>query len=124
MAFGRGFLSLAALLPGLAASAAQTLDIAGPYGNFHGCVHLGGSVPAAEGMFVLNTDGLQVYDGACEFVQVLPAASGASVVTALCQGEGMYNIRMLTVSEPDPENESLLVFFADGELWHEVKPCS
>lgn len=114
---------LAAAALGPSSLAAQTLDIAGVYGNETGCRVEAGGTYTGDDRFVLRAGGYQAHESACEFVQVLPATSGASVVTALCQSEGMYDIRMLTISEPDPENDSLLVFFADGELWHEVEPC-
>lgn len=103
-------------------AAAQTLPIDGPYGNESGCALEAGQVSEDDSVFVLRPDGLEAYAGICEFVQVLPARSGASVATALCEGEGMYDVRMFAISQPDPENDSLLVFW-DGQLWHEVRPC-
>jgi len=104
-------------------AAAQKLDIAGPYGNESGCAYEAGQVGEGDERFVLRPDGLEAYAGICEFVQVLPARSGASVVTGLCESEGQLAVRMFAISRPDPENDSLLVFFADGGLWHEVRPC-
>jgi len=117
-------LTAAALMAALPLEAsAQALTIPGPYGNADGCAFEAGQAVSGDGLFVLRPDGLEAYAGACEFVQVLPSRSGAAVTTALCQSEGMYDIRMFTISQADPENETLQVFFDNGELWHEVSPC-
>lgn len=104
------------------AGAAPALPIAGPYGNTDGCAFEAGQVVDGDGLFVLRADGLEAYAGICEFVQLLPSRSGAEIATALCQSEGMYDIRMFTIVS-NPENETLQVFFDNGELWHEVAPC-
>jgi hypothetical protein len=122
-------LSFFALLAGAAimvavptVNASPTLAIAGPYGNEDGCAHEAGQIVSGDGLFVLRADGLEAYAGACEFVQLSPSRSGAAVATALCQSEGLYDIRMFTIV-PQSESETLQVYFDNGELWHEVAPC-
>ena len=73
---------------------------------------------------ILRSDGIEAHESFCEFVQVLPARSGARVTTSLCQSEGAYEIRMHTISEPDPESGTRVLFFSDGAFWTEVGPCS
>lgn len=117
-------LMVAALMAALPAVAgAQALSIPGPYGYADGCAHAAGLTVSGDSLFVLRPDGLEAYAAVCEFVQVLPARSGAAVVTALCQGEGLSDIRMFTISQSDRENGTLLVHFDNGELWHEVATC-
>jgi hypothetical protein len=125
MAILRNALTVALLLSGTIGALAQAaeLPIEGTYGNDAGCAFAAGGETLDDSRFLLRADGLEAYAGACEFVQVLPARTGASVATALCRSEGMYDIRMFAISEPDPENPSLQVFFSDGQLWHEVLPC-
>lgn len=113
--------ALVAALP--AAAGAQALSIPGPYGNADGCARAAGQTVSGDSLFVLRPDGLEAYAAACEFVQVLPARSGAAVVMALCQGEGLSDIRMFTISPSGRENGTLLVHFDNGELWHEVAAC-
>ncbi|MCG6115493.1 MAG: hypothetical protein MEQ84_09880 [Mesorhizobium sp.] len=110
-----------AVLPAMAG--AQALSIPGPYGNADGCAYAAGQTVSGDGRFVLHPGGLEAYAALCEFVQVLPARSGAAVVTALCESEGLSDIRMFTISPSDRENGTLLVHFANGELWQEVAAC-
>lgn len=115
-------LAAAALFFALPASA-QSLDIEGVYGNETGCRVEADGPYGGDDKFILRPSELEAHESLCEIVGVMPARTGASVVTTLCQAEGMYEIRMYTISQPDPENDSLLVFFSTGELWHEVRPC-
>jgi hypothetical protein len=109
----------------LATSAlAQSLDLATPYGNETGCRVAAGGAYTGDDRFLMRPDGYEAHESACEFVAVQVARDGAQLATALCQGEGAYWTKTLIISPPDPENNTLLVFFEDGELWHEVKPCS
>ena len=105
------------------AALAEPLAIEGVYGNETGCRVEAGGPYNGDDKFILRPTELEAHESLCEIVGVMPSRSGASVVTTLCSVEGMYEIRMYTVSEPDPENDSLLVFFSNGELWHEVRPC-
>jgi len=104
--------------------AAQSLQISTVHGNETGCRVLAGGAYESDDKFLLHPDRYEAHESSCEFVEVLVSRAGAQVVKALCQGEGSYWVQSIIVSEPDPEGDSLLVFFDNGELWHEVKPCS
>lgn len=77
----------------------------------------------SDDKFLLRADGYEAHESGCEFVEVLPSRAGAKVVKALCEGEGTFWLQSIIISPPDPENDSLLVFFDNGELWQEVSPC-
>ena len=124
MATARRLLSLPALLIISTTAAAAQLDIDGIHGNETGCRVEAGGTYTSDDRFVLRADSYQAHESVCEFVEVLSSRSGAQVVKALCQGEGSYWLQSIIVSEADPEGDSLLVFFDNGELWHEVRPCS
>lgn len=119
----RGLPLLPALLAFSTAAGAQQLDLDGVYGNETGCRVLAGGQYELDDRFLLRPEGYEAHESGCDFVAVHPARDGAALATALCQGEGSYWAQTLIVSPPDPENRSLLVFFGDGELWHEVRPC-
>ena len=57
-------LSLSAAVP----AAAQTLDIAGPYGNADGCKYAKDGHMSSDDMLLLKPDGFESYGTACEFV--------------------------------------------------------
>lgn len=120
----RWALSLAALAAAPAVGFAAGLDIASTYGNATGCRVLAGGDYTGDDRFLLHPDRYEAHESVCEYLDVVSSREGAQVVRALCQGEGSYWIQSLIVSPPDPENETLLVFFDSGELWHEVSPCS
>ena len=105
-------------------AAAQSLQLNGIYGNETGCRVHAGAAYTSDDRFLLWPDRYEAHESGCEFVAVHAASDGAQLATALCEGEGSYWTQTLIVSPPDPENDSLLVFFGDGNLWHEVKPCS
>ena len=106
------------------AASAQTLDIDVVHGNETGCAVEGGADYVTDDKIILRPSGIEAHESFCEFVQVLPARSGARVTTSLCQSEGAYEIRMHTISEPDPESGTRVLFFSDGAFWTEVGPCS
>ena len=106
------------------AAGAQSLDLPSLYGNETGCRVAAGGAYAGDDKFTLGSDGYEAHESDCEFVEVLSSRSGARVVKALCQGEGSFWLQSIIVSPPDPESDSLLVFFDGGELWHEVRPCT
>lgn len=120
---GSILLVAAALSWTLPHASAQGLDLPGTFGNETGCRVLAGGAYESDDRFLLKADGYEAHESACEFVSVDASAAGAQLATALCQGEGSYWSQTLIVSPPDAENESLLVFFGDGEFWHEVSPC-
>lgn len=118
------WIALAALLHVSSAATAAEIAIGGLHGNETGCrVHAGGEY-TGDDRFLLWPDRYEAHESGCEFVAVHAGRDGAQLATALCQGEGAYWTQTLIVSPPDPENDSLLVFFGDGALWHEVEPCS
>jgi hypothetical protein len=103
---------------------AATLDIPGPYGNETGCQVLAGGAYTSDDKLILRPDSIEAHESICEFVEVLPTKDGAAVITGFCQGEGSMWTRLYVVSPPDPENgEMRQIFFDNGELWAEVRPC-
>jgi len=115
-AFG---LALIFPVPALAA----TLDLPGVYGNATGCRVLAGGAYTSDDKLILRPDSVEAHESVCEFVEVLPAKRGASVVKSLCEGEGSMWTRDLIISGPDEENNTRLIFNDDGSLWAEVAPC-
>lgn len=113
--------SLLVLSPGLAIAA--TLDLGGTYGNATGCKVLAGGEYLSDDKLILRPDSIEAHESVCEFVEVLPARRGASVVKSLCEGEGTMWTRDFIISGPDEENNTRLIFHDDGSLWSEVAPC-
>lgn len=123
---GRSIAAVAAcvLVPALAH--AQALDIAGAYGNEAGCrVAKGEEQPAAEAL-VVRADRFESGALTCEFVQLLKAADGTSVITALCdiEGEDGRSVNLFTVAPGKADPASLQIRDEYGAPWDEVKPCS
>ena len=112
-----------ALAPSLAF--AQTLDLAGVYGNEAGCRVARGEEKASAEALVVRTDRFESAALVCEFVQVLKAADGTKVVTALCdiEGEDGRSINMFTVAPGKTDPVALQIRDEYGAPWDEVKPC-
>lgn len=104
---------------------AQTLDIAGVYGNEAGCrVARGEEKPAAEAL-VVRADRFESGALTCEFVQVLKAADGTKVITALCdiEDEEGRSVNLFTVAPGKVDPAMLQIRDEYGAPWDEVKPC-
>ena len=104
---------------------AQTLDIAGPYGNPDGCKFVKEGSVEGDQLLVLKPDGVQSYGTACQFVQVLPAKDGTKVVTGLCEAEGEegVGVHMFAIRKSLNGPGALAIYDSEGSLWGEVKPC-
>jgi hypothetical protein len=110
---------------GLSPAVAQTLDIAGPYGNADGCKYARDGILEDDELLLLKPDGLQSYGSDCEFVQVLTAKDGTKVVTGLCASEGEegVGVHSFAIRKSMTDTQALAVYGADGSLWGELKPC-
>lgn len=117
-------LAIAALLAGVSSALADTLSIEGIYGNETGCRVAAGGDYTGDDKFLLRADGYEAHESGCEFVAVHASRGGAELAIALCEGEGSMWTQSVIVSPPDPESPSRIVFFDNGEAWHEVSPCS
>jgi hypothetical protein len=113
-------LSLAA-----APAPAQTLDIAGTYGNADGCKYAKDGILEGDELLMLKPDRLQSYGSDCEFVQVLTAKDGTKVATGLCASEGEegVGVHSFAIRKSTTDPQALAVYDADGSLWGELKPC-
>jgi hypothetical protein len=105
--------------------AAQSLDIAGPYGNADGCKFAKDGILDDDELLLLKPDGLESYATACEFVQVLPAKDGTKVVTGLCHSEGEegVGVHSFAIRKSQKDREAFAVYDSDGSLWGELRPC-
>jgi hypothetical protein len=113
------FLSIA--VPALA----QSLDIAGTYGNADGCKFAKDGTAENDQFLVLKPDSLQSYGSACDFVQVLTAKDGTKVVTGLCESEGEdgVGVYMFAIRKSQKDPAALTIFDNEGSSWGDVKPC-
>lgn len=111
------------LVPSLAV--AQTLDITQPYGNEAGCRVARGEAKAGEEALVVRPDRFESAALTCEFVQVLKAADGTAVVTALCdiEGEDGRSVSFFSVAPSKADPAALQIRDEYGAPWDEVKPC-
>jgi hypothetical protein len=121
----RLLLTLAVLPIGATPAVAQSLDIAGPYGNADGCTVAKGGFVEGDSLLLLQPDGIQSYGTACEFVQVLAARDGTKVVTGLChfEGEDGVGVQSFAIRKSDKDPEALAVYDSGGSLWGELKRC-
>lgn len=112
-----------ALTPSLAFT--QTLDLAGVYGNEAGCRVAKGEEKASAEALVVRADRFESAALVCEFVQVLKAADGTKVVTALCdiEGEDGRSINQFTVAPSKTDPAALQIRDEYGASWDEVKLC-
>jgi hypothetical protein len=104
---------------------AQTLELTGVYGNEAGCrVARGEEKPAAEAL-VVRPDRFESGALTCEFVQVLKAADGTNVITALCdiEDEEGRSVNLFTVAPGKADPTALQIRDEYGAPWDEVKPC-
>jgi hypothetical protein len=104
---------------------AQTLDLAGTYGNEAGCKVARGEEKAAAEALVVRTDRFESAALVCEFVEVLKAADGTRVITALCdiEGEEGRSVSLFTVAPSKTDPTALQIRDEYGAPWDEVKPC-
>jgi hypothetical protein len=110
-------------MPSLAA--AQSLDIAGPYGNADGCKFAKSGHMDSDDVFLLRPDGFDTYGTGCEFVEVLAAKDGSKVVTGLCQNEGEEGFGTLSfvIRKSPKDPAALTIYNADGSVYAEGSPC-
>jgi hypothetical protein len=123
---GRSRFVLAGLPLLVAATAsAQSLDLAGPYGNADGCKYAKDGQMSSDDVFLLKSDGFETYGTACEFVEELAARDGSKVVTGLCQFEGEEGFGALSfvVRKSAKDPSALTVYNSDGSVFGEVAPC-
>ena len=114
-------LSLSAAAP----AAAQSLDIAGPYGNEHGCKFAKSGQMDSDDALLLKSGGFESYGTACDFVEVLTAKDGTKVVTGLCQfeGEDGFGTHNFVIRKSQKDPAALVIYNAEGSVFGEVSPC-
>ena len=113
------------LLPSVGAAAAESLPIAGAWGNADGCrYHRDGSIDG-DGLKLVTPKEITAYGGGCEIVQVLTASDGTHVVTGSCsyEGEDVRGVEHFAVRTGDATPPTLLIYNSDGSLWEEVAQC-
>ena len=123
---GRWTFALIALLPAAPSiSAAQTLDIAGTYGNADGCKYAKDGILEDDELLVLKPGELQSYGTGCEFVEVLTGKDGSKVVTGLCgyEGEDGLGTQSFVVAKSKKDPAGLVIYNSDGSVFGEVAPC-
>lgn len=103
----------------------QTLELSGVYGNEAGCKVASGAEKPGEEALVVRSDRFESASLTCEFVQVLKAADGTSVITALCDidGEDGRSVNLFTVTASKSDPAALQIRDEYGAPWDEVKPC-
>jgi hypothetical protein len=115
--------ALFAILLSGAASAAS-LDITGTYGTPAGCKYAADGIYGDEGVSILDAEHYENFVTWCEFVQVLKARDGSSIVTLLCghEGDAMQTIEMIRVVKAT-EGDTYDMFHSSGEPWDSVALC-
>ena len=108
-----------------APASAQSLELAGPYGNVDGCKFAKDGQMSSDDVFLLKSDGFETYGTGCEFVEVLAAKDGSRVVTGLCQFEGEpgFGTLAFVVRKSAKDPAALTVYNSDGSVFGEVSPC-
>lgn len=116
--------ALFAILTSGAASAA-TLDIAGTYGAPAGCKYAADGIYGDEEVSILDAEHYENFVTWCEFVQVLKARDGSSIVTLLCghEGDEMQTIEMIRVVKA-ADRDGYNMFHSSGEPWDSVALCT
>jgi hypothetical protein len=114
-------LSLSAAMP----ATAQSLDIAGPYGNADGCKYAKEGHMESDDVLLLKPDGFETYGTGCEFVEVLTAKDGSKVVTGLCQfeGEDGFGTQSFVIRKSQKDPAALTIYANNGEVFGEASPC-
>jgi hypothetical protein len=116
-------LGVLAMLAGPAAAA--RLDLAGPYGNAAGCRYLATNVYGDDSVVMLTPDSFETFVTSCEFLQVLAASSGASVVTMLCghEGDEAQTVEFLRVVKDPNGLDAYDIFAGTGDARGRVERC-
>lgn len=109
-----GMLGAACLLGLLAAPAsADMLPIDGKYGNSEGCAFDPEQGSTSDSKIIVTPQNVEFHESGCDFLQVLTASYGRSVVTALCSGEGEEWVSTYLVT-PDLDDPAALHFKMQG----------
>ena len=107
-------LGAACLLGLLAAPAsADMLPIDGKYGNSEGCAFDREQTSMSDSKIIVSPQNVEFHESGCDFLQVLTASYGRSVVTALCSGEGEEWVSTYLVSQ-DLDDPATLDFKMQG----------
>ncbi|MDQ6433405.1 hypothetical protein RB623_04995 [Mesorhizobium sp. LHD-90] len=113
------------MLAACAANAAETLPIAGAYGNADGCkFHKDGTIDGDE-LLLLTADSVQSYGTGCDILQALPGKDGAFLISGICGFEGEETIapRMMVITRVAEDSAALVIHDEDGTVWGDVEPC-
>ncbi len=115
---------VAALFASVGVAAGATLDLPGDYGSPEGCRYLKDQTLWEEAVTVLTPAYYKDFVTWCEYVQVLPASDGSSIVTMLCghEGEGEQTIDLVRIAKAD-NADAYRIFHATGGLWAELAAC-
>ena len=106
------------------AAGAASLDINGTYGTPAGCKYAADGIYGDEEVSILDAEHYENFVTYCEFVQVLRARDGSSIVTLLCGHEGdeaqtVDLVRIVKSSDAD----AYTIFHATGDPWATVARC-
>lgn len=106
-------------------AAAARLDLDGAYGNAAGCHYLATNVYGDDSVVMLTPDSFETFVTSCEFLQVLAARSGASVVTMLCghEGDESQTVEFLRVVKDQNGLDAYDIFAGTGDARGRVERC-
>jgi hypothetical protein len=120
-----GALAMVFAAVALPAVAADTLPIAGAYGNAEGCkFHKDGTLDN-DTLLLLTPDWVQSYGTGCDILQALPGKDGAFLISGICgfEGEETLAARMMVITRVPEDPAALRIRDENGTVWGEVKPC-
>ena len=106
-------------------ASADMLAIDGKYGNIEGCAYDPEQASMSDSKIIVTPQNVEFHESGCDFLQVLTASYGRSVVTALCSGEGDDWISTYLVM-PDFDDPTALHFKKqDGDQYEfTVRKCN
>jgi hypothetical protein len=115
--------TFAALLASVSVAAGATLNLGGDYGSPEGCSYLKDQTLWGEAVTVLTPTYYKDFVTSCEFIEVLPASDGSSIVTMLCmQEEGEQTIDLVRVVKAE-NGDAYGLYNATGGRWAELAAC-
>lgn len=99
------------------AAIADSLWIAGSFGNEDGCKSIADSASRSENLLIVRSDSIERYEAHCGILTVQSSGGGWAILETICGGEGETWAETFLFQEvPDDRNKARLATAPSGEF--------
>lgn len=96
---------------------ADSLWIAGSFGNEDGCKSIADSASRSENLLIVRSDSIERYEAHCGILTVQSSGGGWAILETICGGEGETWAETFLFQEvPDDRNKARLATAPSGDF--------